>query len=54
MRSFLTRRDFLERAALTSAMLACTRPAAAANGMFVSLNGAVTRGVSVRALEMQE
>jgi hypothetical protein len=27
-------------------MLACVRPAAAADAMFVSLNGAVTRGVS--------
>ena len=42
----LTRRDFLERAALTSAVLACARPAAAANTMFVSLNGSVARGVS--------
>ena len=42
----LTRRDFLERAALTSAVLACARPASAADSMFVSLNGAVTRGVS--------
>ena len=42
----LSRRDFLERAALTSAVLACARPAAAADTMFVSLNGAVTRGVS--------
>jgi len=46
MRTSLTRRDFLERAALTSAVLACARPAAAADTMFVSLNGAVTRGVS--------
>ena len=47
MRPVLTRRDFLERAALTSAVLAAyTRPAAAAEAMFVSLNGAVTRGVS--------
>ena len=54
MRSFLTRRDFLERAALTSAVLASARPAAAADGqrapaagrMFVSLNGSVTRGVA--------
>jgi sugar phosphate isomerase/epimerase len=47
MRPSLTRRDFLERAALTSAVLAaCARPAAAADAMFVSLNGAVTRGVS--------
>jgi sugar phosphate isomerase/epimerase len=42
----LTRRDFLERAALTSAVLACARPAAAADTMFVSLNGSVSRGVS--------
>src|SRR4026209_1344297 len=42
----LTRRDFLERAALTSAVLACARPASAADSMFVSLDGAVTRGVS--------
>jgi len=42
----LTRRDFLERAALTGAVLACARPVAAADAMFVSLNGAVTRGVS--------
>src|SRR6266498_3103051 len=46
MRPFLTRRDFLERVALTSAVLACARPVAAASSMFVSLNGAVTRGVS--------
>jgi sugar phosphate isomerase/epimerase len=42
----LTRRDFLERAALTSVVLAVGRLASAASGMFVSLNGAVTRGVS--------
>jgi sugar phosphate isomerase/epimerase len=42
----LTRRDFLERAALTSAVLACARTADAADAMFISLNGAVTRGVS--------
>jgi sugar phosphate isomerase/epimerase len=42
----LTRRDFLERAALTSAVLACARTAGAADAMFISLNGAVTRGVS--------
>ena len=54
MRPFLTRRDFLHRAALTSAVLAAARPAVAADGlpaqaggsMFVSLNGSVTRGVS--------
>ena len=45
MRPVLTRRDFLERAALSSVVLACARPAAAANTMYVSLNGAVARGV---------
>jgi sugar phosphate isomerase/epimerase len=45
MRATLTRRDFLERAALSGAVLALARPAAAADGMYVSLNGAVTRGV---------
>lgn len=45
MRAYLTRRDFLERAALTGALLGCAWPVAAADGMFVSLNGAVTRGV---------
>ena len=46
MKSPLTRRDFLERAALTSAVFACARTAAGADAMFISLNGAVTRGVS--------
>ncbi len=46
MRPPLTRRDFLERAALTTAVLACARPVFAAETMFVSLNGSVTRGVS--------
>jgi sugar phosphate isomerase/epimerase len=46
MRASLTRRDFLERAALTSAVLACAKPATAADSMFVSLNGSVARGVS--------
>jgi sugar phosphate isomerase/epimerase len=46
MRAVLTRRDFLERAALASAVLACAKPAAAADSMFVSLNGSVARGVS--------
>ncbi len=46
MKSTLTRREFLERTALTTAALACTRSAIAADTMFVSLNGAVTRGVS--------
>ncbi len=46
MRSTLTRREFLERAAVASAALGCARLAAAAETMFVSLNGSVTRGVS--------
>jgi sugar phosphate isomerase/epimerase len=46
MKSTLTRREFIERAVLTSAALACARQAVAAGTMFVSLNGAVTRGVS--------
>jgi sugar phosphate isomerase/epimerase len=44
--TYVTRRDFLERVALTSAALAWARPAGAADAMFVSLNGSVTRGVS--------
>jgi sugar phosphate isomerase/epimerase len=46
MRACLTRRDFLERAALAGALLALAKPAAAAQSMFVSLNGSVARGVS--------
>ena len=46
MRPTLTRRDFLEHAALVTAVLATTRRAHAAEAMFVSLNGAVTRSVS--------
>jgi sugar phosphate isomerase/epimerase len=46
MKFTLTRREFLERAALTGAALAYVRRAAAAETMFVSLNGSVTRGVS--------
>jgi sugar phosphate isomerase/epimerase len=45
MRACLTRRDFLGRAALTGALLALAKPAAAAQSMFVSLNGSVARGV---------
>jgi len=45
MRTCLTRRAFLERVALTTAALAWARRSAAADAMFVSLNGAVTRGV---------
>ena len=46
MKSSLTRREFLEHAALASAVLSYARSAAAAETMFVSLNGSVTRGVS--------
>ena len=35
----LNRREFIERAALTAAMLAAVSPASAAGGMYVSLNG---------------
>jgi sugar phosphate isomerase/epimerase len=45
MRTHLTRRTFFERVALTTAALAWGQPSAAADAMFVSLNGAVTRGV---------
>jgi sugar phosphate isomerase/epimerase len=45
MQPNVTRRDFLERAALVTAVVASTRRAEAAETMFVSLNGAVTRGV---------
>ncbi len=47
MTSTLTRRAFLERAACTGALLSITRPACAADGMFVSLNGALTSGKNV-------
>jgi len=42
----MTRREFLERAASAAAVLSAARRAAAADGMFVSLNGSLTRGVS--------
>jgi sugar phosphate isomerase/epimerase len=42
----LTRRNFLERATCAGALLAAARPAAAAGGMYVSLNGSLTQGVS--------
>jgi sugar phosphate isomerase/epimerase len=42
----LSRREFLERTALMTAALTFARPASAADTMFVSLNGAVTRGVT--------
>jgi sugar phosphate isomerase/epimerase len=42
----MTRREFVERASCAAALLSIARPARAAGAMFVSLNGAVTRGVS--------
>lgn len=42
----MTRREFFERASCAAAVLAMARQARAAGTMFVSLNGAVTRGVS--------
>jgi sugar phosphate isomerase/epimerase len=41
----MTRREFFERASCAAAVLAMARDARAAGSMFVSLNGAVTRGV---------
>ena len=46
MQSIFTRRQFFERAASASALLLAARPAWAADGMFVSLNGSLTPGVS--------
>jgi sugar phosphate isomerase/epimerase len=43
MRCELSRRAFLERAACAGAFLAVARPGAAAEGMYVSLNGSLTR-----------
>jgi len=43
MRRDLSRRAFLERAACASALVMVARPAAAADGMYVSLNGSLTR-----------
>jgi sugar phosphate isomerase/epimerase len=45
MRSSMTRREFVERTASAAALLAIARRAGAAGGMFVSLNGSLTRGV---------
>ena len=42
----MTRREFLERAASTAAVSTFARRYAAAERMFVSLNGSVTRGLS--------
>jgi sugar phosphate isomerase/epimerase len=39
----LSRRAFLERAACAGALLMVARPSAAADGMYVSLNGSLTR-----------
>lgn len=46
MNSLLSRRTFLERASCAAALLSAARPVMAADSMFVSLNGALTRGVS--------
>lgn len=46
MRSTLSRREFLDRAACAGAFLSLARPAPA-EGMFVSLNGALTAGKNV-------
>lgn len=43
----MTRRTFLERVAAAGALIALARPARAAAGMFVSLNGALTAGKNV-------
>jgi len=47
MTSRMTRRDFVERASCATALLALARPAAGADAMFVSLNGALTAGKNV-------
>ncbi|HEX6463398.1 MAG TPA: sugar phosphate isomerase/epimerase family protein [Vicinamibacterales bacterium] len=41
----MTRREFVERLSCAAAFAAVTRTARAAGSMFISLNGAVTRGV---------
>ena len=46
MRPVITRRQFLERASSATALLLTVRAAEAADGMFVSLNGSLTPGVS--------
>jgi hypothetical protein len=43
MQSDLSRRAFLERTAVAAALVMVARPAAAADGMYVSLNGSLTR-----------
>ncbi len=42
----ITRREFIERATTVTAVLLAARSASAADGMFVSLNGSLTPGVS--------
>ena len=46
MQSMFTRREFIERATTATAVLLAARSAWAADGMFVSLNGSLTPGVS--------
>src|SRR5437764_2888991 len=46
MTATITRRGFIERAALGAALAAAARRLSASGGMFVSLNGALTPGVS--------
>lgn len=41
----LTRRRFIQQAACAGALLAAARPASAQSGMFVSLNGSLTRAM---------
>ena len=43
MRHELTRRTFIQHAACATALLASVRPASAQSGMFLSLNGSLTR-----------
>src|SRR5215207_4521231 len=45
MKAVITRRQFFERATAASALFLAARPARAADGMFVSLNGSLTPGV---------
>ena len=46
MQPVITRRQFIERTASAAAFMLAARPAFAADGMFVSLNGSLTPGVS--------
>src|SRR5262245_49311517 len=46
MNPAITRRHFLECAASATAVFLAARPASAQSGMFVSLNGSLTPGVS--------